>query len=225
MAVGITLLPGSVMADITTYPSGGQSSTLPVTTLPSSDSLHLGLGSNSVDIDYSVSEGGFSVTFNHTNAGGTISLRTLATFPFIPAADVEYVITGDYASVAPAGQFMDAVYFLEDPVGGLFTYSYAHLVGDPVPDVSYSLNSLPGTTGTLLAGHLYYFDFYVSDGSFDGTNIQPASSSGSFQLTFIPEPGTALLVGSCGLAGAMLRRQERRRTRRDVLRGEGAGRR
>jgi hypothetical protein len=189
-AVGITLDPASQLRVI----SADGDELLHITSLPASGSLQVGSVST-VDTAYDLSESGFTITFDHAN-GGT---ATTAGLFFTPEEDVPYVIAGEYTAHGPGGELVEfTADLLSFTAGDLFFF---YEISD-APDVSFALGSEPGATGTLLAGHEYRFEF----GAFENTH----SSSGFVQLTFIPEPGTALLLGLGGVAGVMLRRQQLR---------------
>lgn len=152
---------------------------------------------------------------------GPSSTSAAATISFIPDANVGYALSGFFDgsfSEMPAGMSFFVSLCDHDVQGNLCNLApYLFLSNQSsgsTPNESFTLGAHGGDgtdelsgslTGTLIANHTYTISFSAS---FDDQYAQFSlpSATGNVTLTFVPEPGTELLLVT-GLAGVAARRR------------------
>jgi len=176
-------------------------------------------GANVASTTYNLSNASLNITFSHDRAAlyGSFA-QSYGHIFFSPDTDVNYVLSGAYASNATDANtttFMTAQIFDYNTFSSLFindqysvtTSGESFMLGQTGGDSS---NQLVGSlTGTLIAGHQYdlYFMDYINSTPYAATTA--AQATGYLNLTFVPEPtSTALLgVSFAGLAAAGRKRR------------------
>ncbi len=179
-------------------------------------------GANVASTTYNLSNAGFNITFSHDRAAPYASfVQSYGHIFFSPATNVNYVLSGAYSSNATdtgTSTLMTAqIYdystsdnvFMNDQYSST-TSGESFVLGQTGGDNS---NQLVGSlTGSLIAGHHYdlYFMDYINSTPYAGTTA--AQATGYLNLTFVPEPSTAALLGVSftGLAAAGRKRRSAR---------------
>ena len=180
---------------------GGNTQEFQPTSLPFTDSHQAEIAGGVIaQTSYSLSSDGFSIDFNHYRFARS-SAQSIGSIYFELDQDATYSLSGQYAltgfrtihfdadlSDLTAGQDL----FMNAQESGLTTNQSFLLggnAGDLVSQVSGSLD------GSLVAGHLYRLTYDAWIGSTEAADAS-ASASGFLQMALVPEPGTALLLGS-----------------------------
>lgn len=196
--------------------SGGDAyETLYPTALPYSDTSTSVDGGASSESEYDLSDAGFDITFDHSRVSTLDSYGYSAGLIYFSVdQDVDYVASGSYSVVDPDGRSVLLNTLLWDltAASSLFV---SQQESNATPNESFTLggtggdyynNNTGSLTGTLIAGNdyrLYYaIDLYTSPSA----STSGATATGSVSLSFVPEPGTGLLVMT-GVLGLALRRR------------------
>jgi hypothetical protein len=176
-------------------------------------------GANVASTTYNLSNASFNLTFSHDRGAAYASFaQSYGHIFFSPATDVNYVLSGAYSSNATdtgTSTFMTAEIYDYSTSDSVFingqysvtTSGESFVLGQTGGDSS---NQLAGSlTGSLIAGHQYdlYFMDYIN--STPNAATTAAQATGYLNLTFVPEPTTAALLGLgfTGLAAAGRKRR------------------
>ena len=157
---------------------------------------------------YSLLPTGFEIIFDHS-VGTAQSVRSgsLGWVWFTTPIDTPFLVEGEYAAQDADGRrIYQRVELLDTTTGSRLLDGWQR--SEATPNESFSVGETSGdhsnfltgsVVGTLLAGHLYRFEY----NAFIEVNPLPvsesATSAGFFRLSTVPEPSTALLIG-LGLA-------------------------
>ncbi len=211
-AVGISLttnLAQELRVRADDAPDSNNSSYIP-TSLRASGTLSTTATGSSATMGYNLSNAAFQITFDLTRAAtSSANGETLAWVFFVPDANVGYSLDGAYAAVDAVGgdTYLNVGLFDVTHGGWLFSNTQR---SSSTPNESFTLgmtggdsaNDLSGSlTGTLVAGNEYKFAaeaFIAFKHNYDAPS--GATASGFTNLTFVPEPTTAAILG-LGLIG------------------------
>lgn len=156
---------------------------------------------------FSISDSKIEIEFDHviTGQAGSEASSEL-NISFRSTIDVQYVISGNYTAIDPDGREMTLVAQLGLTGGsGIGEWSSVSLA---TPNEDLVLGQSGGDSSNVAAGNLvgilradfpYTIDFYAILRSASATP-SGARATGHITLAFVPEPGTAILVG-LGLLG------------------------
>jgi len=179
-------------------------------------------GANVASTTYNLSNASFNLTFSHDRGAAYASFaQSYGHIFFSPATDVNYVLSGAYSSNATdtgtstlmTAQIYDYTFsesvFTNDQYS-VTTSGESFVLGQTDGDHT---NILAGSlTGSLIAGHQYdlYFMDYIHSSPNPATTA--AQATGYLNLTFVPEPSTAALLG-LGLTGVATAGRKRQSAR------------
>lgn len=152
--------------------------------------------------DYVLSNSGFDITFDHirpsANGGHAYSEGDIQ---FAVDEDVPFAAAGTYAASDPSAHRIRLEVSLFDLTLGEFVFISSQ-ESVSTPNESFTLGGLGGDasnqatgslTGTLLVGHEYGL-YYRAAFETVGSAAASAPAAGAVTLSFIPEPGTGLLL-------------------------------
>lgn len=156
----------------------------------------------SSEAQYSLTDFGFNITLSQARSSTFQTIaRSHGTIFFSVNEDVDFVASGSYTAVDATGSRILLLSRLFDITQSTYLYQ-SKQTSDVTANESFTLGLAEGDqanfnfgslSGTLLAGNDYRFNFdaYIQSFPSEGSS---ATATGNFALTFIPEPGTGLLV-------------------------------
>ncbi len=175
-------------------------------------------GGASAESEYDFSSAGFDITFGQARASTFESEGwSYGTIIFSIDEDATYTAAGSYTTVDPDGRRV----FLQATLRDITTDSdwlFDSLQNsNSTPNESFTLGLEEGDngdyfdgslTGTLIAGHEYSFYYSAAIATSPSASTSDATASGNVSLSFtpIPEPSTALLLGTSLIVLAGMRR-------------------
>ena len=176
-------------------------------------------GANESSASYSVDGSGFSMVFDHTRGelqtGQPILplVNTTVELFFTVDEPGTYVLDGQFDFVDPVGKRAYLQVFIQDLTGGATPYNkFEENQAATNESFRVDMNFTGALIGSLVPGNEYRL--WVQALSSDTLGSAPSTStgSGSFSLTVIPEPSTAMLV-AIGVAALGASRRHARRDR------------
>ena len=163
-------------------------------------------GQAAAETTFELTDSGFQITFEHARPGAFESYTSsYGTIVFQVDQDVEFVASGSYSAIDPAGSSTSLGSTLSDLSLQVDLYDSAQ-DSESTPNESFTLGSTAGDffnrrtgslTGTLIAGHDYQFDYGAALAAPEATSA--ASATGFVFLSFVPEPAPGS-GGACVLA-------------------------
>ena len=161
------------------------------------------VGASTSTASYNLSQSLFSITGSGTRAGLLDSRsNTQGNIFFSVSVNTPYALTGQIAAVDPGSvaKFVQLEVRLSDvnTTAELFhnlqesfgTVDQTFIVGGSGGNQT---NQLSGSSsGTLLAGHRY--QFFYGNSIYAGNTGDPATFTSNYQLSFVPEPSSAVLA-------------------------------
>ena len=177
---------------------------------------------------YTLSEDAFDFGFAHVRRNSAPFTQSEIELFFRPDADVDFAFSGLYSTVDGTGHPVSLSVLLNDLTTSTTVYASYDFSQD-TPNEVFALGQgggefsfLAGSPiGRLFSGHDYSLSIFA------GIEGDPLSDTGVFQgsgsarLAFIPEPGTALLLGfglaALSVGGRQRAGQPARREAKDVL--------
>jgi len=181
---------------------GGASDTLEPTAIPFIDSHAASSGFVRAETSYDISSSAIEITFVEQRRDARSAVHSSGFVYFTFDTDVQYDLAGSYAlqgwrNIGLELELFDLTsgvsLFRNDQESGQ-TLNEAFVLGEQGGD---SLNLLSGSLqGGLSAGNVYRLRYAAAITSTEaGDSV--ATASGYLSLTFVPEPGTALLIATC----------------------------
>lgn len=204
-----------------------------VDTLPFRDAHTASYGSISAAAEYDLTSSGIEVLMEHALDPTQSAAICLGELHFTVDTPVTYQLEGAYhASNAVGTSVIQEVTLRNWTLRNTTLEQEWLFVGeqdsDSTADISFELGGMPGddndilfgsTTGTLLPGYEYELEWnYIL---FEGGDTG-ATADGFFRMTLIPEPSTALLLGSGLVALAARRRRSVRYQHRRLVIADAA---